>query len=61
MPDFLRPVSYVIPLTYMNHALRALIIRGAGLDVVLPDFAALTIYTCTLLALAVMLFKKRLE
>jgi len=61
MPDFLRPVSYVIPLTYMNHALRALITRGAGLDVVLPDFAALTIYTCIILALAVMLFKKRLE
>jgi len=61
MPDFLRPVSYLIPLTYMNHALRALITRGAGLDVVLPDFAALSIYTFTVLALAVMLFKKRLE
>jgi ABC-2 type transport system permease protein len=61
MPDFLRPVSYLIPLTYMNHALRALITRGAGLDVVLRDFAALGIYTCTVLALAVLLFKKRLE
>jgi ABC-2 type transport system permease protein len=61
MPDFLRPVSYLIPLTYMNHALRALITRGAGLDVVLPDFAALGIYTCAMLALAVLLFKKRLE
>lgn len=61
MPDFLRPVSYLIPLTYMNHALRALITRGAGLDVVLPDFVALGIYTCTMLALAVLLFKKRLE
>jgi ABC-2 type transport system permease protein len=61
MPDFLRPVSYLIPLTYMNHALRALITRGAGLDVVLPDFAALGIYTVTVLALAVTLFKKRLE
>jgi ABC-2 type transport system permease protein len=61
MPDFLRPVSYLIPLTYMNHALRALITRGAGIDVVLPDFAALGIYTFTVLALAVTLFKKRLE
>ena len=61
MPDFLRPVSYLIPLTYMNHALRALITRGAGLEVVLSDFAALGIYTCAVLALAVLLFKKRLE
>jgi ABC-2 type transport system permease protein len=61
MPDFLRPVSYLIPLTYMNHALRALITRGAGLEVVLPDFAALSIYTCVMLSLAVLLFKKRLE
>jgi hypothetical protein len=45
----------------MNHALRALITRGAGLEVVLSDFAALGIYTCTVLALAVLLFKKRLE
>lgn len=35
--------------------------HGAGLDVVLPDFAALGICTCTVLALAVLLFKKRLE
>jgi len=61
MPDFLRPISYLIPLTYMNHALRALITRGAGIDVVLEDFAALGIYTCVMLALAVTLFKKRLE
>jgi ABC-2 type transport system permease protein len=61
MPDFLRPVAYLIPLTYMNHALRALIIRGAGFEVVLTDFAALGIYTVTVLTLAVLLFKKRLE
>jgi ABC-2 type transport system permease protein len=61
MPDFLRPVSYIIPLTYMNHALRALITRGASLEVVLPDFAALGIYACVVLALAVTLFKKKLE
>jgi ABC-2 type transport system permease protein len=61
MPDFLRPVSYLIPLTYMNHALRALITRGAGLDVVLSDFTALSLFTFTVLGLAVVLFKKRLE
>jgi len=61
MPTFLQPVSYLIPLTYMNHALRALITRGAGLEVVLRDFVALGIYASTVMALAVVLFKKRLE
>jgi ABC-2 type transport system permease protein len=61
MPSFLRPISYLIPLTYMNHALRALITKGAGLEVVLPDFAALGIYASAVMALAVTLFKKRLE
>jgi len=61
MPTWLRPVSYLIPLTYMNHALRALITRGAGLDVVLPDFVALSIYACLVMILAAALFKKKLE
>lgn len=61
MPSFLRPVSYLIPLTYMNHALRALITKGAGLEVVLPDFVALGIYACAVMTLAATLFKKRLE
>jgi ABC-2 type transport system permease protein len=61
MPSFLRPISYLIPLTYMNHALRALITKGAGLQVVLTDFVALGIYASAVLALAVILFKKRLE
>ncbi len=61
MPDSLRPISYIIPMTYMNHALRALIIKGASLEVVLQDFFALGIYSFTVMALAVLLFKKKLE
>ena len=61
MPSFLRPISYLIPLTYMNHALRALITKGAGPQVVLTDFVALGIYASTVLASAAILFKKRLE
>jgi len=61
MPAFLQPVSYLIPLTYMNHALRALVTKGTGLDVVLPDFIALGIYACAVMTLAIILFKKKLE
>jgi len=61
IPSYLRPISYLIPLTYMNHALRALITKGVGLHVVLPDFVALGTYASIVMALAVILFKKRLE
>ncbi len=61
MPTFLRPVTYLVPLTYMNHALRALITRGAGPEVVFGDFAALSVYSSSVMALAILLFKKRLE
>ena len=61
MPAFLRPVTYLVPLTYMNHALRALITRGAGLEVVFGDFIALALYASIVMALAATLFKKKLE
>lgn len=61
MPSTLRPVSYFVPLTYMNHALRALITKGAGLEVVLQDFVALAVYAVVVMAMAVTLFRKRLE
>lgn len=61
LPAFLQPVSYLIPLTYMNHAFRALVTKGTGLDVVLPDFVALGIYACAVMTLAIILFKKKLE
>ncbi len=61
MPAALRPATFLVPLTYMNHALRALITKGAGLEVVLGDFVALGIYAVTVMALAAALFKKNLE
>jgi ABC-2 type transport system permease protein len=41
MSSFLVPVSYIIPQSYMNHALRSLLTKGAGLEVVTGDLAAL--------------------
>jgi ABC-2 type transport system permease protein len=61
MPLSIRPITYFIPMTYMNHALRAIITKGAGLEVVLQDFVALSIYALAVMALAVTMFKKKLE
>jgi ABC-type multidrug transport system permease subunit len=51
----------VIPMTYMNHALRGLITKGISLGGVLQDFIALLICASALMTAAVALFKKKLE
>jgi ABC-2 type transport system permease protein len=61
MPDFIRPISYFIPLTYMVHALRSLMVKGVGFSVVALDLVALTFYALAIMALAVVAFRKRLE
>jgi ABC-2 type transport system permease protein len=60
MSSFLVPVSYLIPQTYMNHALRSLLTRGAGLEAVTGDLAALGLYAGIVTALATAFFRKRL-
>lgn len=60
MSSFLVPVSYMIPQTYMNHALRSLITRGAGLEVVIGDLISLGLYAVIVTALATAFFRKRL-
>ena len=61
MPAYLRPVAYLIPMTYMNHALRGLITKGMSINGVLQDFIALLIYAAVMMTIAVALFKKKLE
>lgn len=56
-----QPISYVLPLTYMIHALRSVIVKGASFDVVTNDFLFLCAYTVIMLVLAVIVFRKKLE
>lgn len=46
LPDYLRPVSAVLPLTYANEALRSVMIKGYGLDdpLVLRDIGVLVVF-----------------
>jgi len=61
MSPLVQPISYVLPLTYMIHALRAVIVKGAGLDVVTRDLIFLSAYTVVMIVLAVVVFRKKLE
>jgi len=42
VPEFIRPISYILPLTYASDALRAVMLKGASItDILYPDLLAL--------------------
>jgi ABC-2 type transport system permease protein len=59
IPTWLRPVSYVIPVTYAVEAVRSVILRGWGLDKIYPDVVALLIFASVFLVLATLLLRRR--
>lgn len=59
IPEFIRPVSYILPLTYATEALRAVMLKGAALsDVLYPDITALLIFFALSFAAAVLVLKR---
>lgn len=59
IPEWLRPVSYLLPPTYAVDAVRSVIVRGWGLDRIYPDVVALLIFASVFLGLAVVLLRRR--
>jgi ABC-2 type transport system permease protein len=59
IPEWLRPVSYVLPTTYAVEAVRSVILRGWGIDKIYPDVIALLIFAGVFLALATILLRRR--
>jgi ABC-2 type transport system permease protein len=52
MPGFLQAVTYVVPARYFLVALRGIVLKGTGVDVVWPQLAALSAFAALVLALA---------
>jgi len=45
IPEFIRPISYILPLTYASDALRAVMLKGASItDILYPDLLALSVF-----------------
>jgi ABC-2 type transport system permease protein len=61
MPRFLQGVSMAFPGRYFLSALRGILLKGNGTDVLGPDLAALSIFAFIMIALAVAKFKRRLD
>jgi ABC-2 type transport system permease protein len=60
MPLALQLLSRVVPARYLVHALRGILLKGNGLDVLWPDLVALVAFAVAILALATARFQRRL-
>jgi ABC-2 type transport system permease protein len=61
MPVALRVVSYVVPLRYYLIIIRSVILKGVGLEAVMPEVLALALIGLILMGAAALRFRKRLD
>lgn len=59
IPQWLRPLSYLVPPTYAADASRAIMLKGWGLDMIWMDFAALILFAIVFLAVAIWSLKRK--
>jgi ABC-2 type transport system permease protein len=60
-PDWLRPLSYIFPLTYASDALKLTMLKGASLtDILYPDLFALLIFFILTFFMATFMIKKEI-
>jgi len=60
MPDWIQPVTYLIPLRYFLVILRGIFLKGVGLEVFWPQALALLAWGMAMLTLATLRSNKRL-
>jgi ABC-2 type transport system permease protein len=61
MPPVLQIISYAIPLRYYLSIIRVLLLKGVGLDMILNDVLALTLFGVLIMGAAALRFRKRLD
>lgn len=60
MPTPLQVIASLLPARYLVHALRAILLRGNGLDVIAVDLAAMGAFFLLLLVIATKRFERRI-
>ena len=59
IPDFIRPISRILPLTYSSDALRAVMLKGAGIsDILVPDLVFLVGFFVIVFGAATLMLKR---
>ena len=61
MPKILQWLSYLMPLRYYLVIIRALLLKGVGLDKIQFDVIAMTLFAINIMTLAALRFRKRLD
>lgn len=61
LPIFLQMVGNLLPLTYFVYILRSIVVKGVGLNMIMPQVIALTVFAILLLGLAARRFQKTLD
>jgi ABC-2 type transport system permease protein len=61
IPDWLRPLAYVLPLTYSTDALKSVLLKGASFaDILYPDVFALLVFFLLTFFMAAFMLKKEI-
>jgi ABC-2 type transport system permease protein len=60
LPAILRPISYILPLTYANDALRAVMLKGADLAGIAWELAALLIFMVLMIILSALTMRRQI-
>ncbi len=61
VPDWLRPLAYIFPITYSTDALKLVLLKGASLtDILYPDVLALLIFFMVTFFMATFMLRKEI-
>jgi ABC-2 type transport system permease protein len=61
LPPFLQLISKFLPLTYFLFIVRSIVIKGVGLELLIPEVIALIFFSLCLVGMAAMRFHKSLD
>jgi ABC-2 type transport system permease protein len=61
MPKVLQYASYAVPLRYFLIVTRSIVLKGVGMEALVPEVRALAIFAVAIMTLAVLRFRKTLD
>ncbi|MCC6238263.1 MAG: ABC transporter permease [Dehalococcoidia bacterium] len=61
MPAIFQAIGLFIPMTYYLQVLRGVIVKGVGLEVLWPQFAALSLFAVLVMTVSLVRFRKTIE
>jgi ABC-2 type transport system permease protein len=61
LPVFLQLVGDIFPLTYFIYMLRSIVVKGVGIEMIIPQVIALAVFAILLLGAAALRFSKKID